>query len=166
MDLSVRFGSEHDRDATFEVDKITWSPLTSPATPATGPASLPEDHHLLVAELDGEVVGYLEMAPATPLASNAHVRHIVGLAVLPSHRRRGIARALLSAAVEQAQSAGSMKLFLRVLEPNVEAQRCGFEVESGAELSSCHTARYVEQRGRVPGLNPKMPWRIKEDHKT
>ena len=36
------------------------------------------------------------------------------------HRRRGIARALLSAAVEQAQSAGWTKLFLRVLEPNIE----------------------------------------------
>lgn len=133
MDLSVRSGSDKDIDAVFEIDKATWSPRASPGPKPERPHELPDTHDLLVAEIADEVVGYLKLTPPTPLESNAHVRHIIGLAVHPHHQGRGVAPALLSAAVEQARSAGWTKLSLRVLATNLSARRvyeaCGFETE-------------------------------------
>lgn len=133
MGPTVRSGSKSDIDAVFGIDKVTWSPTNSPGPRPAGPYELGEGHELLVAEIDDEVVGYLKLTPPTPLASNAHVRHIIGLAVHPDHRRRGVARALLSAAMERARTAGWTKLSLRVLAPNVQAQNLyrasGFKTE-------------------------------------
>lgn len=133
MGPTVRSGSKNDVDAVFGIDNVTWSPTSSPGPHPTNPHELGEGHELLVAEIDDEVVGYLKLTPPTPLASNAHVRHIIGLAVHPDHQRRGVARALLSAVTERARSAGWTKLSLRVLAPNVQAQdlyrACGFKTE-------------------------------------
>lgn len=133
MGLTVRSGSKNDADALFEIDKVTWLPTNNPGPRPSSPYELREEQELLVGEIDDEVVGYLKLTAPTPLASNAHVRQIIGLAVRPDHQRRGVARALLLAAMDRARSAGWTKLSLRVLAPNVQAQHlyraCGFEVE-------------------------------------
>jgi ribosomal protein S18 acetylase RimI-like enzyme len=68
-----------------------------------------------------------------PIPASAHVLEIKGLAVSPAHRRRGVARALLHAAIDQARAAGAERLTLRVLAHNEGARAlyasCGFEVE-------------------------------------
>ncbi len=87
----------------------------------------------LVAEVEGRLVGYLRLKPATTLPENAHVFGVFGLAVAPDGRRQGVATALLAAAEEQARARGARKLSLRVLGTNTGAQRLyeglGFERE-------------------------------------
>jgi len=57
--------------------------------------------------------------------------HLLNLAVHPTHRRRGIARALLTAALEEARSQGADVVWLEVRPSNAAAlalyQSFGFE---------------------------------------
>ncbi|MFE3830498.1 GNAT family N-acetyltransferase [Streptomyces sp. NPDC059092] len=79
------------------------------------------------------VAGYIRVARPTPLASNAHVRQIQGLAVHPWARRRGVARALLRAGAVHARNQGARRLTLRVLGHNTVARALyeseGYRVE-------------------------------------
>lgn len=120
------------------LDRRTWSTLHS-VQPAPGAGTEPffsERHRpedFLVAEVDGRVAGYIRVVPATPLASNAHVRLIGGLAVDDWARGRGVAQRLLRAAAEEARRQGATRLTLRVLGHNTPARRLyereGFTVE-------------------------------------
>ncbi|HEY7206948.1 MAG TPA: GNAT family protein [Gaiellaceae bacterium] len=90
------------------------------------------DAAVFVAEADGgRIVGRLSVARDSHPAS-AHVADL-GLMVAASHRRLGIGRALLEAAVEWARLAGIRKLELHVFpwnEPAMELYRgFGFEQE-------------------------------------
>jgi RimJ/RimL family protein N-acetyltransferase len=86
---------------------------------------------VFVAEADGVVVGRLSLArdahPASP-----HVADL-GLMVAPSHRRRGIGRALLDRATAWGRESGIDKLELHVFPHNEPAIRLyeqfGFERE-------------------------------------
>ncbi|MFJ3497294.1 GNAT family N-acetyltransferase [Streptomyces sp. NPDC086091] len=120
------------------LDRETWSPLHAvqprpepPYRPFFDALHLPHDY--LVAEIDGRVVGYLRLVPATGLACNAHVRQIQGLAVADTARGRGVGRALVRAAVEETRRAGARRLTLRVLGHNAPARALyaaeGFTVE-------------------------------------
>jgi RimJ/RimL family protein N-acetyltransferase len=98
---------------------------------------------VFVAE-DGErVVGRLSLA-RDPHPASAHVADL-GLMVAASHRRRGIGRGLLDAAVQWARDSGVRKLELHVLPHNAAAialyERFGFRRE-GVRKGHYH------QRGR------------------
>jgi ribosomal protein S18 acetylase RimI-like enzyme len=88
---------------------------------------------VLVALVDGEIAGYVTLKPATELQASDHVLHIAGLAVAETVQRRGVGRALMDAAVDEARRRGARRLTLRVLAPNAAARRlyegCGFVVE-------------------------------------
>lgn len=88
---------------------------------------------MLVAEVDGLVVGYLQLSSPTSLKANRHVLEIRGLAVTPSRQRTGVGRALLDATVDEARRRGCRKLRLRVLATNAPARAlyaaAGFVVE-------------------------------------
>jgi ribosomal protein S18 acetylase RimI-like enzyme len=75
----------------------------------------------LVAELEGDVVGYLRLGHPTPLAENAHVVSIEGFSVAGSRRGTGVGRALLEYAKSTARRRGATKLSLRVLSTNARA---------------------------------------------
>jgi RimJ/RimL family protein N-acetyltransferase len=77
------------------------------------------DAAVYVAELDGELVGRLSLARDQHPASG-HVADL-GLMVDVGHRRRGIGRALMAAAVEWAQQHGISKLELHVFPWNEPA---------------------------------------------
>ena len=83
---------------------------------------------VFVAECDDGIVGRLSIGRDTHPAS-AHVADL-GLMVAKSHRRRGIGRALLDAAVAWARGAGVRKLELHVFPHNEGAielyERYGF----------------------------------------
>lgn len=126
-----------DEPALLRLDRATWSPTVTPA-PARADGSLffderirPED--VLVAETDGELVGYLMLHQSIPLPSHSHVLEINGLAVHPEAQGTGVGRALVEEAQEQVRRRGARKLSLRVLAPNTGARRlyeaCGFVVE-------------------------------------
>jgi len=80
---------------------------------------------VLVAEVDGGVVGYVVAQVALDEAE------ILNLAVAPGQRRRGIATALVLHAIERAVAHGAARVFLDVRESNEAARRLyaglGFE---------------------------------------
>ncbi|MFI9598683.1 GNAT family N-acetyltransferase [Streptomyces sp. NPDC052043] len=133
----MRLAMPDDEDALGRLDRETWAPTHSVRPPRQHhepfftPRSGPRDH--LVAELDGRLVGYIRLGFPTELASNAHVRQILGLAVAEEARGEGVGRALLRAAVEEARRQGARRITLRVLGHNTPARKLyeseGFVVE-------------------------------------
>lgn len=132
---SIRIAVPADEEELALLDRSTWSTLHAVSPPPEGPffdeRHLPEDY--LVAEADGRVVGYVRIGRPTPLASNAHVLQIQGLAVAEEARGRGLGRALIRAAVAEARGRGARRLSLRVLGHNAPARALyeseGFAVE-------------------------------------
>lgn len=127
-----------DEQALVALERRTWSTLHSVLPAPEPPYDAFFTHrnrpvHVMVAELDGRPVGYVRLVPPTQLASNAHVRQIQGLAVDLGARGRGVARALLNAAYEEALRQGASRITLRVLGHNLPARRLyeseGFVVE-------------------------------------
>ncbi|WP_329036669.1 GNAT family N-acetyltransferase [Streptomyces sp. NBC_00178] len=153
----VRFAVPEDEAGLAELDRATWSGLHSvqprpqpPYAPFFDDRNRPGD--FLVAEAvtgDGErPAGYLRLGRPTPLACNAHVRQIQGLAVAEWARRHGIARTLLRAACAEARRQGAGRLTLRVLGHNGPARALyaaeGFTVE-GVLPGEFHLhGRYVD----------------------
>lgn len=72
----------------------------------------------LVAEADGQVVGY---AAASLVAEVAELQRV---AVAVSHRRRGIAAALLAEMLARARGEGAERMLLEVRETNGAALAC------------------------------------------
>ncbi|MEU7482323.1 GNAT family N-acetyltransferase [Streptomyces sp. NPDC042319] len=137
-ELIVRTAVPADEAALGALDRRTWSPLHSvqprpepPYDPFFDAWHVPDD--FLVAVADGRIAGYLRLVRPTPLDCNAHVRQIQGLAVDDRVRGRGVARALLAAAVDRAVAEGAERMTLRVLGHNAPARRlyesAGFRVE-------------------------------------
>jgi RimJ/RimL family protein N-acetyltransferase len=102
------------------------------------------DATLLVAEVDGEIVGRLSLA-RDPHPSSAHVADF-GITVAASHRRRGIGTALLAAADEWARGAGIRKLELHVF-PHNDAAIALYE-KAGYVREGYRTAHYRLPDGR------------------
>jgi len=137
MSAPVRPAQTADDAALAGLDRQCWSALANvvPARgfdmPFFGHGQSPED--ILVATRQGVVVGWVKLVPPTPLASNAHVQQLQGLGVHPAQRGKGIARALVSAALDLARSREARKVCLRVLATNQPAQALyqsvGFTVE-------------------------------------
>jgi ribosomal protein S18 acetylase RimI-like enzyme len=134
--LTVRRARPDDEAALLAIDRATWSPMSSPAAePSTGPffnrRTFPEN--VVVAELDGRVVGWGKIEHPTELPASGHVWHVTGLAVDPSFEGRGAGRVLMEALIELARSRGGRRMTLRVFAPNERARRVyeglGFEVE-------------------------------------
>ena len=134
----IRAALPDDAEELGLLDRATWSVrhevMPRPAPPH--PPFFDERHHVgdyLVAELGRRIVGYVRLGLSTPLASNAHVRQIQGLTVAHGARGRGVGRALVRAAVEEARRRGARRITLRVLGHNTPARRLyaseGFAVE-------------------------------------
>jgi ribosomal protein S18 acetylase RimI-like enzyme len=135
--IAIRPALASDEDDLARIDRATWTHETSPSPPPGpsweffGTRVQPED--VLVALVDGEVAGYVQLGRATELAASDHVRTINGIAVAEELRRQGVGRALLDAAAAEASARGAERLTLRVLGPNSGARRlyeaAGFVVE-------------------------------------
>lgn len=127
-----------DEQELVTLDRRTWSTLHSVQPAPEPPYDAFFTHrnrpvHVMVAELDRRLVGYVRLVPPTQLVCNGHVRQIQGLAVDPAARGRGVARALLHAAYKEAVRQGASRMTLRVLGHNLPARRLyeseGFVVE-------------------------------------
>ena len=134
--LSIRRAVLSDERLLASLDRATWSwdvapvPLWASDRDFFGASSADD---VLVAENESVVVGYVRLRPPTELESNRHVLQICGLAVDPTQRGRGVGKALVLAALEEAASRGARRLTLHVLGTNVAARAvyasCGFAVE-------------------------------------
>jgi ribosomal protein S18 acetylase RimI-like enzyme len=149
----IRFAELSDDAALSALDRVTWSTLHSvkprerrPYGPFFNERFGPRDH--LVAVLDGSLAGFIRFGFPTPLAANAHVRQVQGLAVATEARGRGVGRALLGALLEEARRQGALRVTLRVLGHNLPARRLyesmGFVVE-GIQPGEFYVAgKYVD----------------------
>ncbi|MFI1352311.1 GNAT family N-acetyltransferase [Streptomyces sp. NPDC020898] len=135
----VRLALPDDEEVLGRLERATWSTLHAvtprarqPYTPFFHESSDARDHLVAVAG-DGRVVGFVRLARPSPLASNAHVRQIQGLAVADEARGMGVGRLLVRAAVAEARRRGALRLSLRVLGHNSPARKLyeseGFVVE-------------------------------------
>ncbi|MET7382568.1 GNAT family N-acetyltransferase [Streptomyces sp. NPDC005526] len=150
---SIRQARFDDEETLGRLDRAAWSPLHSvqgrprePHPPFFGDRCGPREH--LVAELGGTLVGYIRLGFPTPLASNAHVRQIQGLAVAEEARGAGVGRALLRAAQQEARRQGARRITLRVLGHNTPARALyaseGFVVEGVLPQEFLIDGEYVD----------------------
>jgi RimJ/RimL family protein N-acetyltransferase len=143
----IRPAEPRDERALRQLDLSTWSSLHSPAPPP--PPDRPFGlEGVLVAELADGIAGYVKLGPALPIPASAHVLEIKGLSVSPAHRRRGVATALVHAAIEAARTAGACRVTLRVLSHNTAARElyaaAGFEIEGVLRGFFRIDGRYVD----------------------
>lgn len=102
---------------------------------------------MLVAEVDGRIVGQLGCRGGTRKASLHAVR--LGMSVARGWRNRGIGTALLERAVEWARDTGVVKrIELNVYVRNVGAihlyEKSGFEIEGRRRRAIRHGGEYVD----------------------
>ena len=108
--MIVRPGTAADTDAVTTLEEVALaSDAWSRALVSDGLAGTVPTTRYLVAEEDGEVVGYAA-------TSHTDVAELQRIAVDPAHRRRGVASALL--AVVRREAAGCERLLLEVREDN------------------------------------------------
>lgn len=143
----IRPATDADEPALRALDRSNWTTLSSPA-PVPPPEKEFEIEGVLVAELEVGIAGYVKIGPALDLESADHVLEVKGLTVDAAHRRRGVGRALMHAAIERARAAGARKLMLRVLGHNAGARElyaaCGFEIEGVLREFFHLDGRYVD----------------------
>jgi ribosomal protein S18 acetylase RimI-like enzyme len=150
--VEIRQARAADEAALKQIDVATWTEASSPAPPPPpdrpffGERTQPAD--VLVAEVDGQVIGYVHLRQAVAIPSRRHVLDVGGLAVDPAYQGRGAGRRLLEACAEQARAREARKLALRVLGLNDRARRlyesCGFQVEGVLHDEFCLGGRYVD----------------------
>lgn len=91
----------------------------------------------IVAESNGEVVGYIMCRIETGMSNfglSGIIKkgHVVSVAVLPNHRRKGIGEALITKALEAMRGYGAKQCYLEVRVTNEEAiglyKKMGYDV--------------------------------------
>lgn len=92
-------------DAAARPPELWVSPPRDAAEPFFHRGRPVED--VLVATVDGVVIGYVRLARHLRVAVNDHVLHLDALAVSPAARGRGTGSRLIEAAVEEAQRRGA-----------------------------------------------------------
>ena len=90
----------------------------------------------IVAELNNEIVGYIMCRietgiPSFKLLGITRKGHVISIAVLPKHHRKGIAQRLVQAATKAMLNYNAKECYLEVRESNVPAislyQKLGFQ---------------------------------------
>ncbi|WP_238165606.1 GNAT family N-acetyltransferase [Kribbella caucasensis] len=126
--VTVRRAVESDDAVLLAIDSFAWD--ASSGFPSFGAADHdtffteargPDAH--LVAEIDGNVVGYLRLENKYPFEEGAGVLAINGVAVTASARGQGVGSALLDAATAEGKRRGARKLTLNVHSTNLGARR-------------------------------------------
>jgi ribosomal protein S18 acetylase RimI-like enzyme len=149
--IEIRTATADDDAVLVAIDDSTWNEANSPAPATPGPRSFfdrlpPQD--VLVAELDGTVVGYAALSKPSAMPSHAHVALLNGIAVAPEAAGRGVGRRLVEAAVAEATARGARKISLRVLSTNPVARHLyessGFVVEGVLREELLLGGRYVD----------------------
>lgn len=135
MPISVRRARPEDRQFVDRAGAESAHSSVSPIRPADDEVAAAafrraaqfcderRDALTLIAEQDGERAGFVMLL--FDLTDDVTLRHqafIVYMAVVPALRRLGIARALLSAAEEEARARGASHISLMVTEANVAAK--------------------------------------------
>jgi ribosomal protein S18 acetylase RimI-like enzyme len=124
----IRPATPDDAEAVARVHVETWRAAYAHALSAEGLASLSvtqrtELHRRsppVVAEVDGEIVGFVSVGPGTDPDTDGELYAIY---VLPEHWGSGVGRALMQAGEERLRELGHEHAILWVLEDNPRARR-------------------------------------------
>jgi len=153
--IVVRRAEVRDADAiaaTYALPRAVAGTLQLPfpSTPkwAKWIAEIAVDDHMLVAEVDGAVVGNLGLQPASKSSRRRHAGSI-GIAVRDDWHRRGVGSALLRAGLDLADNwIGYSRLELTVYTDNAPAlalyRKFGFEIEGTARRYALRDGRLVD----------------------
>ncbi len=156
IEVSARCGGEPGRAAApgSPCDARLFEAASSIARIAADP-----EQQLLVAELDGRMVGavHLRRGPISPLQL-AEIVHVSHLYVLPDVRRRGIASLLLSTATSWAEEKDSSHLIAISPAQNRDAQRFLARLGFGQVA--------VVRAAEVPGLRARFCGSIRIGRQT
>jgi len=103
---------------------------------------------ILVAEIDGKIVGNLGLHQAAPSLRRRHA-YGVGMAVHDAYQRKGVGSALMTAAIDLADNWMQIKrLELEVYTDNTPAlalyKKFGFEIEGTLRMHAYRNGRYVD----------------------
>ena len=123
-------------------------PFPSPATYAKWIDEMASGDYLLVAEIDGVVVGTLGLHAAAKSPRRRHVGAI-GIAVRDDFHRRGVGSALVAAGLDVADNwIGYTRLELTVYTDNAAAvalyRKFGFGIEGTARAYALRNGAYVD----------------------
>jgi putative acetyltransferase len=115
---------------------------------------------MLVAELNGRVVGNAGLHPAGTAARRRHAAYF-GIAVAPGSQRQGVGAALMAALCEHADRwLGLLRLELTVYTDNATAvrlyQRHGFVIEGTLRAYALRDGQYADVY-TMARLHPKPP---------
>ncbi|NHD17741.1 MULTISPECIES: GNAT family N-acetyltransferase [unclassified Actinopolyspora] len=155
--LSVRAAGDGDERTLAKIDHSTWSWEVAPVPlwPLEKPFFDDQTHpeNVLVAEDQGQVVGYVKLRPASlayrkAAAASRHVQQVHGFAVDRNCQGRGVGRLLLEAARQEAVRRKARRITLRVLSTNSRAQALyragGYHVEGVLEGEFFIQGQYVD----------------------
>jgi GNAT superfamily N-acetyltransferase len=98
---------------------------------------------VVVAEVDGEVVGLAHLQVSPGLERDRPVAKLGGLVVDEQHRRRGVGRALAEAMEQEARLRGCELLFLTTAEGRDDAH--AFYESAGFELTGRRYSRTLSE---------------------
>jgi ribosomal protein S18 acetylase RimI-like enzyme len=151
-EVTVRRAVEADEAALLAIELTAWDassgfPSLTPADKTTffSERSGPDAH--LVAESDGEVLGYIRLQDKYPFPEGAGVLSVNGLAVAEEARGRGIGSILLTAVTDEATRRGARKVTLHVHGTNTVARRLyerhGYIVEGTHPNEFLIEGRYI-----------------------
>lgn len=124
---AVRQANLNDLDQLTELFDAYRAYYRQPSDPGRARAFLQarfrrQDSVILVAETEGDVVGFTQLYPSFSSVATAPIWILNDLYVDPAARRRGIAAALLEAARAHAVQTGATRLVLETLPENKPAQ--------------------------------------------
>ncbi len=117
------------------------------------------DRAFVVAEADGEVVGFADLLVYPEVTEGAMAAELMGLVVRADHRRQGIGRALLDEACRIAAARGVGEFHICTEQENLVAQRLyasrGAEVVAATDLVAAGSIAEARRRGlvRLEGRN-------------
>ena len=128
--LSVRSAVLADAEKVFDMlgqFAMSYSPDHSVFT--TNYPRIVEDSNadILVAEVDGQVVGYVLTSDSLTLFANGFVTELLELYVVVEHRGQGIGRALVEKAVSNAETRGSVEVTVPTRRAGDFYKALGFE---------------------------------------
>ena len=149
-EMIIRNAQEKDVKSMAELDLICFADPWSEESFRNEILSN-ERAFYIVAEIEGEVVGY------AGLWAILDEGHITNVAVSPAYRRKGIGKAIVGTLVEVAEENGLNSFTLEVRESNLPAQ--GLYEQFGFKPAGVRKGYYLDN-----GENAIIMWRIKEEN--
>ena len=129
-DISIRLAGENDADEIESVIQRWWRTERRRERVQIIRAVLQkEGHEIIVAELEGMIVGILHLVVRPDVMFADQYSHIALLLVDKDHRRKGVGLKLLEKAMERAKEQGAAEIHVDTMEKEAEQlfRKLGFE---------------------------------------